>query len=114
MTNGTLEKDTVLVRLAHISDVPLGEGRAVRAGRTRIALFHTREGFRAIQNDCPHKGGPLADGILTGCKVYCPLHNQAFDLLSGKGDEGATMDVTVYPIEESDGYLFIHIAKEEI
>lgn len=109
-----MNMELLLVKLASVTDVPQGEGRAVRVGKKSIALFHTREGFKATQNACPHKEGPLADGIVAGCKVYCPLHNWGFDLCSGKGVDSAHGDIAVYPVQERDGFLFIEIAASEI
>ena len=73
-----------LVDIGHIEMVPRGEGRVVQLGGTRIALFRTRQGaVYATQAECPHRGGPLADGIVGARTVVCPLHEYRFDLASG-------------------------------
>jgi nitrite reductase (NADH) large subunit len=74
------------VRVAALADLALGEGRSVRVGARDVALFRTalRE-VRAIAARCPHANGPLADGIVAGGKVTCPLHGWKFDLASGEG-----------------------------
>jgi nitrite reductase (NADH) large subunit len=74
------------VHVAALSELPLGEGRNLHVGRREVALFRTgpRE-VRAIAARCPHAGGPLADGIVAGGKVTCPLHGWKFDLATGEG-----------------------------
>ena len=64
--------------------IPLGEGRTVRVAGEEIAVFRTRAGaVHAVQATCPHRGGPLADGIVGGDRVVCPLHAYAFELPTG-------------------------------
>src|SRR5678816_4960953 len=52
-----------------VGNVPLREGRAVRIGDTEIAIFHLEDRYLTIENKCPHKGGPLCDGIISGTTV---------------------------------------------
>lgn len=66
-----------------VDDVPLGEGRAITLDGRRIAIFRAGEGWYAIDALCPHRGGPLADGIVCDRAVICPLHDRRFDLSSG-------------------------------
>jgi len=77
------------VTLAPLSSIPEGEGRTFAVGKARLAVFRSREGqVFATQADCPHKGGPLADGLLGGSTLICPLHAQKFDLTTGKALSG--------------------------
>jgi len=70
--------------LGPVSAIPQGEGRTFQVGEERIAVFRARSGeLFAVQADCPHKGGPLADGLLGGTTLICPLHAWKFDLRSG-------------------------------
>jgi nitrite reductase (NADH) small subunit len=71
------------IRVCATADVPLGEGRAVTVGDRRIAIFHTPTGWYALDDACPHRGGPLADGVLADRCVTCPLHERRFDLETG-------------------------------
>jgi len=66
-----------------VSDVPLGEGRVVTISGRRIALFHTAVGWFALDDACPHRGGPLSAGILSDRCVTCPLHDRRFELTTG-------------------------------
>lgn len=76
------------IRIAHSRDVPLREGRAVRVNGREIAIFNLGGRFVAVENICPHRGGPLADGIVSGASVVCPLHAWKFNLESGDGVSG--------------------------
>jgi nitrite reductase (NADH) small subunit len=72
------------IRLAPASDIPPGEGRVFLVEGEKIAVFRTRGGeVYAVQAECPHRGGPLADGLLGGSTLICPLHGWKFDLKTG-------------------------------
>ena len=71
------------VRAARCEDIPLREGRSVRLGSREIAIFNLGERFMAVANQCPHRSGPLADGIVSGGMVVCPLHAWKVDLETG-------------------------------
>jgi nitrite reductase (NADH) small subunit len=71
------------VRAARCEDIPLREGRSVRLGSHEIAIFNLGERFLAVSNLCPHRSGPLADGIVSGGMVVCPLHAWEVDLETG-------------------------------
>src|SRR5689334_24211416 len=98
------------IRIAPAGDIPAREGRSVRIGTTSIALFNTDAGFLAVENRCPHSGGPLADGIVGGSTVTCPLHNWRICLESGEVsrpcDSGAPQ-VRTFPVEVVDGILML-------
>jgi nitrite reductase (NADH) small subunit len=83
--------------LGPLSDIPPGEGRNFEAAGERVAVFHTRSGeVFAVQAACPHKGGPLADGLVGGTTVICPLHAWKFDLKTGEPIM-ATCGIKTYP-----------------
>ena len=71
------------IRTVPCEDIPLREGRSVRLGKHDIAIFNLGHRFLAVSNRCPHKGGPLADGIVSGHMVVCPLHAWKLDLETG-------------------------------
>jgi nitrite reductase (NADH) small subunit len=73
------------LELCQLSAIPPGEGRNVVALGQKIAIFHTRGGgVFAVQAECPHRGGPLADGLVGGTTLICPLHAWKFDLSTGQ------------------------------
>ena len=95
--------------LGPVSQVPKGEGRVFEVGVLRIAVFHGREGkVYATQPDCPHQGGPLADGLLGSGRLMCPLHDRTFDLETGEGpSEGCSLQV--YPARLEGDQILITI-----
>lgn len=68
-----------------VDDIPLGEGRSITLDGRRIAIFRSAAGWYALDAVCPHRGGPLADGIVCDRSVTCPLHDRRFDLQTGAG-----------------------------
>ena len=76
------------VRIAYFNDILLREGRAVKIANREIAIFNRGARFLAVDNRCPHKGGPLADGMVSGATVVCPLQTWKLSLESGKGVSG--------------------------
>jgi nitrite reductase [NAD(P)H] small subunit len=73
----------VRLEACNVDDIPLGEGRAITLDGRRIAIFRATGGWYALDAVCPHRGGPLADGIVCDRAVICPLHDRRFDLESG-------------------------------
>jgi len=72
--------------LGPLSEIPRGEGRNFEIGGSQIAVFRTHaDQIFATQAKCPHRAGPLADGLLGGTTLICPLHELAFDLATGAG-----------------------------
>ena len=78
------------IRIARCHDIPVREGRAVKVGNREIAIFNLEDRFLAVENRCPHKGGPLADGIVSGAAVVCPLHAWKLSLETGRGLNSAS------------------------
>jgi nitrite reductase (NADH) small subunit len=67
-----------------LSSIPPGEGRNFEIAGQRVAVFRNRaDQVFAVQASCPHKGGPLADGLLGGSTLVCPLHSWKFELTTG-------------------------------
>ena len=80
--------------IGNITDIPLRGARCVKTPEGKIAVFRTAENeVFAIDDHCPHKGGPLSQGIVFGQQVACPLHNWTIGLCDGMAhapDEGCT------------------------
>lgn len=72
------------IRITSTGNIPLREGRGVQIAGHDIAIFNLGDRFLAVENRCPHRGGPLADGIVSGGSVVCPLHAWKIDLTSGE------------------------------
>jgi nitrite reductase (NADH) small subunit len=86
------------LNLGSLEAIPPGEGRNYLVGSERVAVFHTRSGqVFATQATCPHKNGPLADGLVGGTTLICPLHAWKFDLNTGEPLMG-TCGIKTYPV----------------
>lgn len=85
-------------KVARVSDVPPGTGRPVDVNGRRVALFNVEGTFHAIDNGCPHAGGPLGEGFLLGCVVTCPFHFWQFDVRSGQSPEFPEARVACFPV----------------
>ncbi len=94
-------------------NVPPREGRLVIAGSRQVAVFNLNGRFLTIDNACPHKGGPLCDGIVSGTTVVCPLHGQRFDLETGAPVLASQPDcLRTYPTRVENGILYICFEPE--
>jgi len=79
------------VRVASTAEIPPGTAKAFTVGDREIAVFHVGDRFYAIDNVCPHQGGPLAEGWLDGTLVACPWHAWCFDVRNGSNTLGLTL-----------------------
>jgi nitrite reductase (NADH) small subunit len=103
--------EVVSARLGPVDQIPLGEGRAFLVGDEPVAVFRPRSGgLAALRAICPHRGGPLADGLTDGEVVMCPLHNHQFSLADGSCATGAD-DVAAYTATDEDGELVVRLAS---
>lgn len=95
------------IDIGHIDEVPLRGARLVKTHIGCIAVFRTAEAeIFAATNSCPHKGGPLSEGIVHGQSVTCPLHNWVFDLNTGEARGADAGRITIYPVRlEEDRIL---------
>ena len=94
------------IRTARCEDIPLREGRSVRFGEREIAIFNLGDRFVAISNRCPHRDGPLSEGIVSGNTVVCPLHAWKVGLDTGDVERPA---VTPHCEETERGVMIIDI-----
>ncbi|MBO9434922.1 nitrite reductase small subunit NirD [Ruegeria sp. R13_0] len=96
------------IDIGHIEDIPLRGARLVKTHIGCIAVFRTAEAeVFAATNSCPHKGGPLSEGIVHGQSVTCPLHNWVFDLNTGQAQGADEGQITTYPVRLEDGRILL-------
>ncbi|HEX8474190.1 MAG TPA: non-heme iron oxygenase ferredoxin subunit [Pyrinomonadaceae bacterium] len=99
-----------LVTVGRVEDVPDGRGATVELDNGQeLALYHIGGEFYAIDNFCPHKGAPLADGQLHGHSVTCDWHGWRFDVRSGACLNRASIPVESYEVRIEDGWIKIVI-----
>src|SRR5687768_7427165 len=97
------------INLGSMEKIPPGQGRCYIVAGQEIAIFRQRDGkLFAVQNRCPHKQGPLAEGVMGNGKVICPLHSHKFNLADGSGSEHGEC-VKVYPLQEVNGEILIMV-----
>ena len=96
------------VAICETSDIPFGEGRSVAVSGRRVGIFNTATGFFAVDNGCPHEGGPLSDGIVGDACVTCPLHGWRINLEDGSG-QGREESVRSYDLEVIDGTCWLSL-----
>lgn len=94
--------------IGSITDIPQRGARCIETPQGKIGVFRTMDDrIFAIEDHCPHRGGPLSQGIVHGTAVTCPLHNWAISLETGKAlgaDEGS---VRTIPVKVEDQQIFI-------
>ncbi len=100
--------------LARAGDVPPGTGRSFSLGRYEIALFNIGGDFYALENNCPHQGGPIADGWLEGTTVTCPWHGWCFDVPSGKMTLGDFARVTKFAVRREGEDIYVSNEPVEV
>jgi nitrite reductase (NADH) small subunit len=93
------------MELGSLDEIPLGAGRTYTVDGEQVAVFRLRDGsLRAIDAVCPHRGGPLADGLIDEQVVVCPLHGHTFDTATGC-EVGGELSVRSYPVAAVDGAI---------
>jgi nitrite reductase (NADH) small subunit len=102
------------VRTARCQDIPLREGRSVKLGEREIAIFNLGDRFLAVSSHCPHRNGPLAEGIISGHSVVCPLHAWKVDLETGAVTRPSDSPVCVerFQVRIEDGIVLVELPVE--
>lgn len=99
------------IEVGRVEDVPLRGARTVRTAGPPIAIFRTADGeIFALVDRCPHRGGPLSEGIVSGKSVTCPLHNWGIDLESGAAQAPDVGCAPTIPVKLVDGRIFLAAA----
>ena len=110
MTDFTAQGPGVWTDVGAVTDIPLRGARRVPTPEGDIAVFRTGDGrVFALRDQCPHKGGPLSQGIVHGHAVACPLHNWNIDLASGEpmGADKGKGCTPVVPLRVEGGRIFL-------
>lgn len=98
-------------RIGPVDRVPLRGARRVETPRGPVAIFRTGDGrFFALDDRCPHLGGPLSEGLVCGDRVVCPLHDTEVCLSSGEATTGpGTKRTASHAVEVRDGFVFLAV-----
>ena len=102
------------IEIVALEEIPKLGSRVISTDTMTVALFRTSDDqVFALQDACPHKGGPLSQGIVHGTSVTCPLHNWKIDLASGEAlgpDEGCT---NVFETRIENGVVFLGLKSQD-
>ena len=103
------------IRVTQCENIPLREGRAVIVDGKELAVFNLGDRFLAVENRCPHKGGPLSDGIVSGRNVVCPLHAWRVCLEDGAVVKPAEQKACVasYRTKVEDGIVWVQLTPQQ-
>lgn len=100
------------VEVGPLSDIPPQGARVVKTPSGCIAVFRTAtDKVFALNDRCPHKGGPLSEGIVHGEGVTCPLHAWVFDFNSGAAQGADVGQVTTYPARVEAGIVYLSLSE---
>ncbi len=88
---------------------PADEAKEFTCGARTICIANVRGSYSAMDNVCPHRGGPLGQGMIEGSKVVCPWHGWAWDTQTGQATQDSRMKVAVYPLKLENGDVLIEI-----
>jgi NAD(P)H-dependent nitrite reductase small subunit len=106
-----LEEDDManFVKVAQLSDVPAGQGKCVEVGDKRIALFNIDGTVYAIDDVCPHQGGPISEGECEGKIVTCPWHGWEFDVETGVNRDDTDIALGKFEVKVEGDDVFVAV-----
>jgi nitrite reductase (NADH) small subunit len=97
--------------IGSLDQIPKRGARLVKTPRRDIAVFRTAgDEVFALENRCPHRGGPLSEGIVHGRKVACPLHNLIVDLESGDAAGDGQGCARSFPVKIEKGRVYLEMS----
>ena len=107
-----VNKNITKILVGSIHELPERLGKTVRVGEKEIAVFRLSNGsVRAIENRCPHKGGVLTEGIVSGEFVFCPMHDWKISLNDGNVQAPDTGCVKTYRTEMEGETIYLLIEE---
>ena len=100
------------IDIGSLADIPLQGARMVKTAFGCVAIFRTADDqVFALDDRCPHKGGPLSEGIVHGSSVTCPLHNWVFDMATGRAQGADDGRINTYPVRVEGGRIVLDAAQ---
>jgi len=101
------------IEVGNVDDIPVLGARVVRTPSGDIGVFRNAEDeIFAVNDRCPHKGGPLSQGIMFGRHIACPLHNWVIELDSGNARAPDVGCVSVHETKIENGKIFLSLSVE--
>ena len=103
--------DSIWTDIGALDQVPRRGARVVRSAQGCVAVFRTADDqVFALEDRCPHKGGPLSQGIVHGTSVTCPLHNWVLSLETGAAQGADDGRALVLPLKVKEGRILIDLS----
>jgi nitrite reductase (NADH) small subunit len=100
------------VDIGALVDIPVQGARIVKTAFGCAAIFRTADDqVFALEDRCPHKGGPLSEGIVHGTSVTCPLHNWVFDMATGMAQGADDGRISTYPVRVESGRIVLDATR---
>lgn len=100
----------IWIAVANAREMAPETARVVHAGGRAIALVVTPEGYFALDNLCPHSGGPLGEGLVQGARLTCPLHGWQFDCKTGTCLSEKRPNQRRYPVKIEKDQVWVEVA----
>jgi nitrite reductase/ring-hydroxylating ferredoxin subunit len=97
------------VAVMAVADLPPGRAAEATVGGQPVALFNLDGRFHALSGRCPHRGGPLGQGLVQGPRVSCPWHGWTFDVTTGTNVAGAGPGVPRHEVKVEDGQIHVKL-----
>jgi nitrite reductase/ring-hydroxylating ferredoxin subunit len=99
------------VTVGRVGDLKAGEARVVDAGAATLALCNVDGAYYAVDNACPHRGGPLGDGDLSGAVIACPWHGWRWDVTSGRNVNNPAVRVACFAVTVEGDALVVEVPE---
>lgn len=109
MPESSDEFEPRFVRVAAAHEIAPGTAAIFPVGRYEVAVFEVAGEFYALENCCPHQGGPLGEGWLDGPMVTCPWHGWCFDVRTGTMALGDFARVARFEVRRLDDGLYVSL-----
>ena len=100
------------ITVTKVKDILPGEARVFFVRGSEIAIFNIQGKFYAVDNLCPHQGGPVVAGKVEGEVLTCPWHRWQFHLPTGISPVNSSVSVKTYPVKVVDGEIRIRMVEE--
>ena len=94
-------------KVAEVADLREGQAKVVDVAGRSVAVFNVGGRFYAIDNVCPHRGGPLGEGDVEGAIVICPWHGWRWDVTTGANANNPAVRVSCYPVTVEGGAVYL-------
>ena len=101
-----------LVKVTSLDKLPPGEITEVSAGGVPYAVCNTNGELHCLDGICPHAGGPLGQGALSGDIITCPWHEWQFNCKTGANTEDEDLVVETHPVLVKDGIIYIDVPEQ--